>query len=85
MNVLRESFLESYDQCKRLRSPEECRAIAVSGASVSVDGYLRAYDLCVETFGQARCRQMLSSPTTTTITVALVALLAGFVVGRLLR
>ena len=84
MNVLRESFLQSYDQCKRIRSPEQCREIAVRGAGVSVDGYLRAYDLCIETFGQERCRQMLSSPKTATVTVALLAFAAGFVVGRLL-
>lgn len=85
MSVLRESFLESYDQCKRLRSPEQCREIAARGASVSVDGYLRGYDLCVQTFGQERCRQMLSSPKTATITVGLLALVAGFLVGRVLR
>ncbi|KKN57086.1 hypothetical protein LCGC14_0565580 [marine sediment metagenome] len=85
MNVLRESFLLSYDECKRIRSPEQCRAIAASGASLSVDGYLRGYDLCVQTFGQERCRLMLSSPKTATVTVAVLAFVAGFVVGRLLK
>ena len=85
MNVLRESFLLSYDQCKRIRSPEQCRGLAASGASVTVDGYLRGYDLCVQTFGQDRCRLMLSSPKTATVTVGLVAFVAGFLVGRVLK
>ena len=85
MSVLSETFLMSYDNCKRVRSPEQCRAIAASGATRSVEAYLRGYDLCVETFGQERCRQMLSSPKSATVTVAVLALVAGFVVGRLLR
>lgn len=85
MSVLRQSFLESYDQCKRIRSPEQCREIVARGASVSVDGYLKGYDLCVQTFGQERCRLMLSSPKTATVTIAVVALVAGFLVGRVLR
>jgi len=85
MSLLTRNFLVTYDQCKRARSPEQCRALAGAGASKSVDGYLRAYDVCVQTFGQERCRQMLSSPTSATITVALLGLVAGFVIGRILR
>lgn len=85
MSVLGQSFLQSYDQCKRIRSQEQCREIVARGASASVDGYLRGYDLCVETFGQERCRVMLSSPKTATATVGLLAFVAGFLVGRILR
>lgn len=78
-------ILQSYDQCKRIRSPEECRQLASVGASQSVKGYLIGYDTCVETFGLDRCRQMLSSDRSAMITVGAVFFVAGFLVGRILK
>lgn len=78
-------ILQSYDQCKHVRTAEECRQLASVGASQSVKGYLRGYDTCIELFGLVRCRQMLSSPKTANVTVAILAFVGGFVVGRLLK
>lgn len=80
-----QQILMSYDQCKRLRSPEECRQMASVGASNSVKGYLRGYDTCIDLFGVDRCRQMLSSDRTATITIAGAFFIAGFLVGRILK
>ena len=80
-----EQILATYDQCKRVRSPEECRQLASVGASQSVKGYLQGYDTCVELFGLDRCRQMLSSERSGMITVAVIFFVGGFLVGRILK
>jgi len=78
-------ILEGYDQCKHVRTPEECRQIASVGAAKSVKGYLIGYDNCVELFGVDRCRQMLTSERTALIMSAALFFVGGFVVGRILK
>jgi len=80
-----DNILTGYDQCKRLRSAEECRQIASVGAARSVKGYLKGYDTCVDLFGFDRCRQMLSSEATPMIPVAAVFFIGGFLIGRILK
>ena len=85
MSLYTGQVLASYDQCKRIRSPEECRQIASVGASQSVKGYLRGYDTCIELLGVDRCRQMLTSDRAALVPVAVAFFVAGFIVGRLLK
>ncbi len=80
-----DSILTGYDQCKRVRSPEECRQLASVGASQSVKSYLRGYDTCVELFGFDQCRGMLSSEPAALIPVAAIFFVGGFLVGRILK
>lgn len=80
-----ENILTTYDQCKRLRSAEECRQLASVGASRSVKGYLTGYDTCIDIMGVERCRSMLSSDRSAVIMTAGVFFVAGFVVGRIMK
>ena len=85
MNIYLTPIVDAYEQCKRLRTPEECRQMAASGAAKSAQGYLVGYDACVKLFGRDRCREMLSSGRSAPVATAIVAFAAGFVVGRMLK
>jgi hypothetical protein len=85
MNIALTPIVDAYDQCKRIRTPEECRQIAASGAAKSAQGYLVSYDACVKLLGRDRCRQMLSSERSAPVAIALVSFAAGFLVGRILK
>ena len=77
-------IVDSYEQCKRIRTPEECRQLAASGAAKSAQGYLVSYDACVKLLGRDRCREMLSSERSAPVAVAVVAFAAGFIIGKIL-
>lgn len=85
MSIWTGNVLMTYDQCKRLRSAEECRQLASVGAARSVKGYLAGYDACIDAFGVDRCRQMLSGERSGLVMVAAVFFVAGFLVGRILK
>lgn len=85
MSIYLTPIVDSYEQCKRLRTPEQCRQLAATAAAKSAQGYLIGYDACVKLFGRDRCRQMLSSERSAPVAVAVVALTVGFLVGRLLK
>jgi len=85
MNIYLTPIVDAYEQCKRLRTPEECRQLAASGAAKSAQGYLVGYDACVKLLGRDRCREMLSSGRSAPVAIAVVSFAFGFLAGRLLK
>jgi len=85
MSIYLTPIVDSYEQCKRIRTPEECRQLAATGAAASAQGYLLGYDTCVKLFGRDRCRQMLSSGRSAPVAIAVVSFAFGFLAGRLLK
>lgn len=84
MNIYLTPIVDGYEQCKRIRTPEECRQLAATAAAKSAAGYLIGYDACVKLLGRDRCRQMLSSGRAAPVAVAIVAFAAGFIIGKIL-
>ena len=85
MSIYLTPIVDAYEQCLRLRTVEQCREIAASGAGASARAYLVSYDACVKLLGRDRCRQMLSSERAAPVAVAIVGFAAGFLVGRMLK
>jgi len=83
--LLGEAFFRSYQECKRIKSPEECRALAAAGADRAVRGLLVSYDKCIEVFGVETCTSIVASEKSRSILVVGIAFTLGFVVGRILK
>lgn len=53
-------FVDLYETCQRVRSPEECRAKVATAAAQMANAYLVAYDTCKRGFTADRCKTWLT-------------------------
>jgi len=52
-------FLDMYEACRRVRTPEQCRQIVANAAAPMAKGYLVSYDVCLRGVSREKCRQWL--------------------------